>query len=137
MAAIGAIIWSMLTAGAKQIDPRVAAAVALAILLPLAGYAWGHRDAAEACRASAFADALAGAKHNIETLNDAAADTAVRTTKLVAINGSLQEKVESFEKSIANPVAPAAAGGCRLGDADARRLRELRSVGAAPEPRRR
>ena len=127
---MGAAILTVLIGGLKQIDLRTAAAVVLAILLPLGGYAWGHRDAAEACRASEFAGALASAERNIATLNAAATDTAARTTKLESLNGDLRAKVTDYEKQLANPVAPAPAV-CRLSDDDARRLRELGPGGAA------
>ena len=121
---MGAAVLTVLIGGLKQIDLRTAAAVILAILLPLGGYAWGHRDAAEACRAREFADALADAQRNVKTLNAAAADTATRTIKLEALNGDLRAKVTDYEKQLANPVAPTPAV-CRLTDDDARRLREL------------
>lgn len=133
---MGAAVLSVLTGGLRQIDLRTAAAVVLAILLPLGGYLWGHRDAAEACLAAAFAGALASAEHNIESLNAAATDTAARTTKLEAVNGSLRTKVTDYEKQLANPVAPAPAV-CRLTDDDARRLRELDARGSASGAARR
>jgi hypothetical protein len=130
---MGAAILSVLGGGLRQFDLRTVAAIVLAILLPLGGYAWGHRDAAEACRARAFAGALASAEQNIESLNAAAVDTATRTTKLEALNGDLRAKVTDYEKQLANPVAPAPAV-CRLSDDDARRLRELGPGDAARRP---
>lgn len=132
---MGSVILSALLAGWREIDARTAAAVILAILLPLGGYLWGHRDAAEACRAREIAAALAGAEHNIETLTAAAGDAAERSAKLEAVNGSLRAKVEGYERSIANPTASAAAV-CRLTDDDARRLRELGATGSAAARRR-
>lgn len=131
---MGAAILSVLVGGLRQLDLRTAAAVVLAILLPLGGYAWGHRDAAEACRARVFADALASAEHNIESLNAAASDTAARTTSLEALNGTLRAKVTDYEKQLATPVAPAPAV-CRLTADDARRLRQL-GPGGSPARRR-
>lgn len=124
---------AVITAALGEIAPRVLIATVAAVALPVGGYVWGHIDAAASCRAHALADALAGAEHNIKTLNAAANDTAARTISLEALNGSLRAKVTDYEKQLANPVAPAPAV-CRLTDDDARRLREL-SPGGAARPR--
>lgn len=115
---------------ALGLDWRVAVPVVAALAIVIGAYATGHQDAATSCRAAELAGQLTESKAAVNRLQDASNDVADRSKKLEALNATLQAKVDSYERQIANPQPlpsgrPDDANRCAVSAAGARQLLDI------------